>query len=473
VSAVIFKLIKPLTMNNCQKILVACCFTSCVSWVSCTKQNEWLDSKANKRDIIPTKLADFQAVLDHDEVYLNNAYPFLGQLSCDDYYSTYANWQAAAVLQRNAYTWDPDTFGGGVSGDWNNPYNQVAYANICLEGLETIQRDDENKSVWDNVKGSALFYRSQAYYHLLQQFAKPYDAATASSDPGVVLRNTANVNQLFPRSSNEACYRQMITDLEEAETLLAATPAFGTRPSKLATAALLSRIYLSMREYPKAGLYADKLLQQYSTLVDYNTLNGAASFPFPTYQAGNKEIFFYATASSSTLQNLNGIIDSTLYKSYAANDLRRTLLFKTTNGVVTYRGSYAGQLTGFGGMAVNEFYLNRAEVHARQGNLTAAMTDLNALLVKRWKTGTFVPVTATTQADALAKILTERRKELLFTGIIRWVDLRRLNKEPAFAKTLTRNLNGVIYTLLPDDPRYVFPIPDNEIRLSGIAQNPR
>lgn len=454
-------------------MLVACWFTSCVGWVSCTKQNEWLDSKANKRDIVPTKLAEYQAILDHDEVYLNNAYPSLGQLSSDDYYSTYANWQAAVSLYRNVYTWETDVFTGGTSSDWNNPYIQVAYANICLEGLEKIERDTDNQTAWDNVKGSALFYRSQAYYHLLQHFAKPYDAATASSDPGIVLRNTANVNQQYPRAPVEESYRQLIADLETAEPLLPKTPAFGTRPSKLAVAGLLSRVYLSMRNYPRAGEYADKLLLQYSTLTDYNTLNAAASFAFPTFQSGNKEVFFYATAATSSFQNTNGIVDTTLYKSYAANDLRRSLFFKTTNGNINFRGSYAGISTAFGGMAVNECFLTRAESHARQGNLQAAMNDLNSLMIKRWKTGTFTPFTATNQADALTKILTERRKELLFTGIIRWVDLRRLNMEAAYAKTLTRNLNGTIYTLPPNDQRYVFPIPDNEIRLSGIVQNPR
>jgi hypothetical protein len=57
--------------------------------------------------------------------------------------------------------------------------------------------------------------------------------------------------------------------------------------------------------------------------------------------------------------------------------------------------------------------------------------------------------------------------------MLRWIDLRRLNTDSRYAVTLTRNLNNQIYTLPPNDQRYVLPIPDLEIKLSGIEQNPR
>jgi len=71
----------------------------------------------------------------------------------------------------------------------------------------------------------------------------------------------------------------------------------------------------------------------------------------------------------------------------------------------------------------------------------------------------------------LNKILTERRKELLMRGL-RWTDLRRLNKETAFATTLSRIVNGTTYTLPPNDPGYVFRIPLSVINFTGIEQNP-
>jgi hypothetical protein len=124
-------------------------------------------------------------------------------------------------------------------------------------------------------------------------------------------------------------------------------------------------------------------------------------------------------------------------------------------------------------LATDEIYLIRGECYARAGNKDAALTDLNTLMIKRWKNnGTWVPFTATDANDALGKILTERRKELCFRGT-RWSDLRRSNKEAQFAITLTRVVNLQTYTLPPNDQRYVLPLPPDVIRLTGMPQNPR
>jgi hypothetical protein len=126
----------------------------------------------------------------------------------------------------------------------------------------------------------------------------------------------------------------------------------------------------------------------------------------------------------------------------------------------------------FSGIANDEVYLNRAEARVRNGNVNGALEDINALLVKRWRTGTFTPIIETNAAALLNIILAERRKELLFRGN-RWTDLRRLNKDVNLSKTLSRALNGIEYTLPPNDERYVYPIPFQEISISGIVQNPR
>ena len=50
------------------------------------------------------------------------------------------------------------------------------------------------------------------------------------------------------------------------------------------------------------------------------------------------------------------------------------------------------------------------------------------------------------------------------------MDLRILNMDISFAVTLTRNLNGVNFTLPPNDKKYVYPIPENEVRLTGLVK---
>ena len=100
------------------------------------------------------------------------------------------------------------------------------------------------------------------------------------------------------------------------------------------------------------------------------------------------------------------------------------------------------------------------------------MADLNTLLRTRWITGAYTDMTATSADDALVKVLTERRKELVFRNV-RWSDLRRLNMETRFQKTLTRTAGAQTFTLPPNDPRYVLLIPGDVITYSTLTQNPR
>lgn len=156
------------------------------------------------------------------------------------------------------------------------------------------------------------------------------------------------------------------------------------------------------------------------------------------------------------------------------NDLRRTVLFKTnTNGTRAFKGNYTGLSTAslFTGIATNELYVTSAEAAVRNGNITQALNMINILLRTRWKTGTFIPVSVTNQKELLKLVLTERRKDLLFRSL-RWIDLRRLNKEEEFKRTISRNLGGTVYSLEPNSLRYIFQISKDAVIISGLPQNP-
>jgi hypothetical protein len=53
------------------------------------------------------------------------------------------------------------------------------------------------------------------------------------------------------------------------------------------------------------------------------------------------------------------------------------------------------------------------------------------------------------------------------------MDLRRLNTDPVRAQTLRRTVGEEVFELQPGSLRYTFPIPDSEISLNGLEQNPR
>jgi hypothetical protein len=430
-----------------------------------------MDERSNKSFDVPTTLKDFQAMLDHSS-FMNDGRPVIGEESADNYYVTNAMWAAYAPYERNTYVWDKEIFVDKAQDptNWNTAYRQVFYSNVVLDDIDKMAAEDIGSPVWNNVKGGAHFFRGEAFFNVSQIYTKPY-SLTFPDEPGIPLRLDADPNAKSVRAGLQETYQQILSDLHTAVDYLPVVPLYKTRPSKPAAYALLSRVYLVMHDYSHALLYADSCLKLYDSLLDYNTLNATASYPISGL---NKEVLFHATLSSDLYAH-TVIVDTNLYKSYKVNDLRQKVFFKTNvNGGMRFVGTYTGGTTGlifFGGIATDEVYLTRAECFARTGNITAAMNDLNALMIKRFKTGTFVPLTATNSNEALNLILEERRKETLFRGL-RWLDLRRLNSEGANI-VLTRVVENQTYTLQPNSPRYVLPLPPDVINLTGMPQNER
>jgi starch-binding outer membrane protein, SusD/RagB family len=437
-------------------------------------QKAFLETKPDKALLVPTTLADFRTLLDNLLVF--NKSPGLTGIADGDFTTTDAGYRGWSLDQeRNSYIWAEDIYGTQSASEWNEAFAQIFYANVVLDGLNQVN-EAENAAEYRAIKGTALFNRAWVYYGLLQLFAPPYRSATAGTDLGLPIRTRADVTDLAQRSSVEETYRQVITDLEQARFLVPTAVSYKSRPTLPAVYALLSRVYLMRGEYSRSASYADSALALSPALLDYNTLTASATRPMPrALPYGNEEVLFYSAASSYTFTGSSAVayLDPALFASYANNDLRKTCLFRDNGqGRINFKGSYTGVIPWFGGLATDEIYLIRAECRARTGNVPGAMADLNALLLKRWKTGTFVPMTAATADAALALVLTERRKELVGRNM-RWADLRRLNLEESRRVSLSRVINGVTYTLEPGSKRYVYPIPPEEVRLSGITPNER
>ena len=125
----------------------------------------------------------------------------------------------------------------------------------------------------------------------------------------------------------------------------------------------------------------------------------------------------------------------------------------------------------FSGIAIDEQLLIRAECNARLSNKQKALDDINTLLVKRYRNGTYVPYAISNVPSVLDLVLRERRKELLMRSL-RWTDLKRLNVLGA-GIDLVRTVNGQTYKLNSNSPRYALEIPVDIIALSNIPQNIR
>lgn len=447
----------------------------CIGIISSCKKSDWYDSKSDKKLAVPTTLKDMQSLMDNGRV-MNTITPAMGEVASDGHYVSDSRALTFTGNSLNAYTWSHSQRYANVV-DWyqtsSGSYKRIYYTNLVLEGLLKIKPTASEQVLYDNIKGQALFHRAHAFYELCQVFAPSYEVANSNSKLGIPLRLESDINIPSVRNTVQQNYDRIIKDLILAKDLLQFSQLYLTRPSKVSALALLARLYLSMEDYENAAVFSKLCLDNYNTLMEYKLLNiTTTANPIKVY---NSEILFYSSMHNNEgVSFSNLLIDKSIYDSYNNNDLRKKVFFNfnVNTGLTTYKGSYCGVgfANPFSGLATDEVYLIRAECYARAGKVTEAMGDLNTLLKTRWS-GTYTDMTATNADDALRKVLDERKKELIMRGI-RWSDLRRLNRDPRFAVTLTRKIGDKIYTLEPNSYKYTFPIPDDIIQITGMEQNP-
>ncbi|MDT3401049.1 RagB/SusD family nutrient uptake outer membrane protein [Mucilaginibacter terrae] len=275
--------------------------------VSSCKKN-WLNAKPSKSLVVPANVADYQALLDNTDM-MNVQAPTLSMVGDGDYFIKDATYNAlGSPYEKGAYVWaaTADFYGGQSNADWLVAYGRILQDNVVLDGLSSLNPEPVDDGGYSNVKGSALFYRSFDFYCLSQQYCKTYKVETATTDLGLPLRISSNVNVSLGRSSLQQTYDRMINDLLLACKLLPNASLYPTRPSKVAAYGLLSRIYLSQENYGKALTYADSCLQLQNALINYNELSTSVSAPLALF---NKEVIFHTQLGSYKKIKINLIFN--------------------------------------------------------------------------------------------------------------------------------------------------------------------
>lgn len=433
---------------------------------ACSK--EWLEEKQNIKLIVPTTLHDMDLLLNTDLLRLDGRGAC--ETACDDYEFTTAQFNSFFYdLNRNLITWksmELPKFGDLEANEWDLAYAEIQISNIVLEGLEKIERTENNKGQFDRIKGTALYHRAKEHLNLVMTFCKYYDRNTAGIDSGIPLKLTSDISEKIARATIQETYTNIISDLKQAALLLPIVQANQTFVAKGGAFGLLARTHLFTDNYAEALNASDSSYKYHSFVENYNNVDGSPARPF--LNISTKEMHLIGILRRQSDNFRIGRVSSDLFELYAENDLRKTLFFKINadDGKATFRGSYqGGQL--FTATATDEVLLIKAECSARLNQPAESRNALNLLLQNRFKTGTYIPISTNDKSELLDIIIKERRKELLGRGL-RWQDLKRLNKDPKYAKTLVRQIGDDIFTLSPNDLKYIFPIPQYIKSFAGI-----
>src|SRR5688572_29203162 len=99
--------------------------------------------------------------------------PCFGESSSDNFYLLQNAYDTRVDYEKAFYTWEYADY--IFPNDWSKSYTPVFNANYCLEMIEKIPITNQNANAWNNVKGSALFYRGYNFLNLLWNHAKAYN----------------------------------------------------------------------------------------------------------------------------------------------------------------------------------------------------------------------------------------------------------------------------------------------------------
>lgn len=454
-------------------ILVVISVQIFVGLCSCEK---FLSQRTDSSIANINSLKDLQALLDNgSRLNLGNYSPLI-EVATDNFFISKLGFDRLSDFDKSAYTWKKDIYYDidDESTHWFKPYQIISIANTVIDELPLVK--ETNGLSRNTIEGAARFHRAFAYMNLVQIYCKAYDPLNATNELGLPMRLSSDINLASKRATLEETYQIIENDILKAIELLPLNSEFATRPNKISAEALMARLYLTMERYQDALGYASSSLSKNNSMLDFSELDTSRPYPI---EAMNKETLFFAYTSGSSVLNptRDCFVDTVLLKSYSSGDLRKQVYFKEEgNGYHTFRGSFRGTggSTIFLGLTVSEVQLILAECLARLGKHSEAIQTLNDLLQYRFAKDLYVPFSVSSSEQALEIILEERRKELIFRGV-RWSDLKRLNRDPNFSRTLYREVEGYneFYELLPDDSRYVFLIPQTIIAQSGIQQNDR
>lgn len=342
---------------------------------------------------------------------------------------------------------------------WTQMYNVIFYANSVIEDVMDAGIDDHAETR-EQLKGEALLLRAYAHFELLNMYAKPYDAATASSERGVPLYLTIDINQVFKSVSIEKVYEQILSDIEEGEKLMTVEEqpaATRYRFSKKSAKALEARVRLYRGEWDKALAAAEEILP--SCPLENLTVEG---FSAPYLYTSKESILALEQTGNTEITDDMEMLSNIMDKYNQSEDLRVNLYYRygsspnkcyNASMKITFRSA--------------EIYLIAAEAASHiTGKVSDAKTYLKTLIKNRLTDSYYTErvgvIDAMTQEELIAEIADERARELALEGH-RWYDLRRTTRPEIVKVYWNKNFEQETVTLPANSSKYTIPFPTEAI----------
>lgn len=382
----------------------------------------------------------------------------------DDMSAELNKFNSAELVTQSAFKWESQIF-RTQDRDWSTSLwlsNLYQLNKVINEVMESKGGSDQQKR---EILAEAQANRAWIYFQLINFYGKPYQAGSASTDPGFPIIITADINvDKFTRGTVQEVYDFIIKEFTAAIPYLPINSSSGIRFNKSAAEGLLGKVYLFMGNKNAEALsmfnaaFTDNAARsQPARLYNYNVEFSAGgkflpiNYDGPSNSPGANNNDFTESLVSKSFYNAdysgNGYGNDPVVLSKGASDLftPSDLRLKFYAPEFPYgEPNPSGRLRKYAykyvqfGLQISELYLLRAEVKAKLGNLAGAVEDLVTLRENRMPNGVNPPVSITSDKNELIKFIFEERvREFAMEGY-RWFDMRRESIDPIF--------NGKSYT---------------------------
>lgn len=456
-----------------------CILTLGLTFASCSN---YLDD-APKGSKIPTTLADYEAFL-RDE-YSNQSVD-IAQASTliNDKFIDIATLAAERLTKAN-YMWDEtaDRIDLKQSDErmYYGQYQGISTFNLIIENALTTTEatEDQKRIVWAEAK----ILRAMSYYNLVNFYADTYDASTAKTKLSVPLITSADVNAPSKQVTIQELYDFILNDVKEALPYLPKVSQTALHPNLGAGYAFYSRVYLQMSNYTEALKYANLALTENNRLYDWNAYYTAnkAIIDVPNSYTNTPSPMGFDYVENYTFRHGERTYLSVEYslpveraQRFEAGDVRFKSRWKIrTVGVETYYRRTLSGMFNYGGITTVEIYLIKAECLARAGQISDALTALNAVRKTRIQPSSYQDIATTDKTVALNAIFKTKNNELILT-LIPFADARRLNAEGVYKVSFSKVDNGTTYNLSSTSHLWTMPFPQGAVKNPGngtITQN--
>lgn len=349
---------------------------------------------------------------------------------------------------------------------WRLPYKIIDQVNNFIVGVEESTKIE--KADKEELLGQALALRGYYYFQLAIEFGDAYASNQNIPFPPIYTKPTSTPNKF---STKEEFFNRIVTDLEEASSLLGDKRVNKSYINKSVAQAFLAQVYQYMGKWDLAkknaneayGANIHKVLKAEDYIKGFNSMN-ATEWLWALPQSADQTVYYrshpHAMMDHVAVAYHGTFINDDFVKHFSKTDVRNQFsnFYEKPVGdwqqYVTSKFKFTFEAD-LPVIRYPELILIEAESAYHLGNEPKARELVDAIRLDR---DNLAKATTVSGSALLETILLERRKELYGECGVEWFDAKRL------LRGITRTGNHRTPISLPaQDKRFQLVLPQEEL----------